>query len=105
MILVGRPGEQRTAGIQFCHDTSGRPDINARVIRSAAQQHVRSTIPQCHHFVREGVDRDAESTGQTEVAQLELPLLINEEILRLEVSMENPILMTKGDALEELVHE
>lgn len=57
------------------------------------------------HLVRESVYRNAESSRKTKVTQLQLSLPIDEQILRLEIPMEYPILVTERGALQELIHE
>lgn len=59
----------------------------------------------CYYLVGECIDRDAERSSQTKVAQFQLSSLVDEEILGLQVSMENLILMAEGCALEQLEHE
>lgn len=105
LIFVGGAGEQGSAGIHFSHDAPRRPDVNTRIISPTTEQDVWRAVPQGDDFVREGVDRDAKGTGQTEITQLQAPFAINEQVLRLEIAMQHPVLVAKIDALEELVHE
>ena len=47
-------------------------------------------------------DRDPESSGQTEVSDLDAAVLVDEKILGLHVSVENSPLVTEQDALQNL---
>jgi hypothetical protein len=49
--------------------------------------------------------RDTESAGQTEIRQLEVAVFINQEVLRLEVTVQNSVGMAVLDALAQLHHE
>ena len=57
------------------------------------------------HLVRERVYRDTKGTGETKVTQLELALRVDEQVLRLEIAVQDLVLVTEGRALEKLVHE
>lgn len=98
---------------------------------SAAQQDVRRSVPQRHHLVGIGLGGDGLGPGQTwrriptqvtgcgakgcvkasgfladgqptEVGQLELPSLIDQQVLGLQVSMENFPLMAVGQTSQQL---
>ncbi len=105
LVLVGRAGEQGPAGVHLRHDAAGRPDVDARVVRATAEKHIRRTVPEGHHFVGEGVDGNTECAGQTEVCKLQLAASVDEEILRLQVAVQDAVVVAEGDATEELVHE
>lgn len=49
--------------------------------------------------------RDPKSPSQTKVRQLQVTISINEEVLRLEVSMKDPVGMAEPDPLHQLAHE
>ena len=59
--------------------------------------------PTC--LVREGVNRNTECAGKAEIAQLQLAFPVDEKVLRFEVSVQNPVLVTERSALEKLVHK
>lgn len=105
LVFVCRPWEERSSRVHLCHDTSSRPDVDAGVVGPATQEDVGGAIPQGDDLVRERVNGDTEGPGKTKIAELELALLVDEEILRLEVSVENAILVAEGDAAKQLVHE
>jgi len=37
------------------------------------------------HFVTEGIDRDSKRSGQTEIADLQFPSPVDEQVLRLQI--------------------
>lgn len=47
-------------------------------------------------------DRYAKSSRQAKVSQLDFSLSIDEEILRFQVSMKNPVRVAEGQALQQL---
>jgi len=50
-----------------------------------------------------GSDWEGESTGKTEISQLEDSVLVDEEVLGLEVTVDDTMGMAEGKAVEELV--
>jgi hypothetical protein len=57
------------------------------------------------HLVRECVDGNTESPRQTEVTQFELAFAVDEEVLRLEITMKDLIFVAKRGAFQKLIHE
>ena len=78
LVFVGCAGEERAAGVHFCHDASRGPDVDAGVVGAAAEEDVRGSVPEGDDFVGESVDRNAESAGETEVGEFELTFVIDE---------------------------
>jgi len=105
LVFVSGTREQRASREHLGHDAAGRPDVDTGVVGAAAEQHVGSAIPKGDDLVRKGVDRDAERTGKTEVTKLQLALFVDEKVLRFQVAVQNSVLVTKVDALQQLVHE
>ena len=106
--LVEDVPDSREAGVAVEHlyqDTAGAPDVQTGGVVGGAQQDVRRPVPERHHLVRERVGRHRLGSGQTEVGQLELPRTGDEEVLRLDVSVEDPAGVTEGEAAQELKHE
>ena len=94
VLYVREP--RRTSGARY-HRVTTRGDV-----RQSSRAEILSSVA---HLVRESVHRDTKRPRQTEVTQLELALAIDEQVLWLEISMEDLVLVTKGGPLEELVHE
>ena len=70
LVVVGRAGEKGPARVHLGHDAARAPDVDAGVVRAAAEQDVRCAVPQRDHFVTERVDGDAEGAGEAEICQL-----------------------------------
>ena len=105
LVFVRRSREEGSSRVHLCHDTTCGPDVDAGVVGPATQEDVRGTIPQGDNLVGERVDGDTEGPCKTEIGELELALLVDEEVLGFEVSVEDAILVAEGDAPKELVHE
>lgn len=105
LVFVGGAREKGPAGVHFGHDAAGGPDVDAGVVGARTEQDIGSAIPEGDDFVGEGVDGDAKGSRKTEIGELELTFVVDEKILGLEVAMQDAVLVAKGDALEELVHE
>lgn len=105
LVGVGRAGKQRASRVHFRNDAPGRPDVNGRIVRPAAQQHVGRPVPQRHNLVGKGVDRNAHCPGQAKVPELQDALLVDEEILGLQVPVQNAVLVAVGDATQHLIRK
>ena len=78
-------------------DAAATPHIDARVVIAIAQENVRRTVPQRDHLTRvpedEGMNRysllhrNTRCTSQTKVSEFQLAVMVNQQILGLEVSM------------------
>ena len=105
LVFVCGAGEEGPAGVHFCHYAACRPDVDAGVVGAGAEEHVGGAVPEGDNFIGERIDGDAEGPGEAKVGEFELAFVVDQEILRFEVTVEDPIVMAKGDALEELVHK
>lgn len=56
----------------------------------------------CSYLMRICADRNPEGSRQAEVGQLDFSLRIDEEVLRLQVSMKNSVRVTEGQTLQQL---
>lgn len=104
LVFVGCSGEEGAAAVHLCHDAAGGPDVDAGAIGAGTEENIRGTVPEGDDFVREGVDGNAESTGQTEICKLELTFVVDKEILRLEIAVKNSVFVAEIDSLEQLIH-
>lgn len=105
LVFVGGAGKERPSRIHFRHDAAGGPDVDAGIIRPTAEEDVRSSIPERHDLVRKRVDRNPKSAGKAKIGQFQLTFIIDQQVLGFEIAVEDPVLMAKGDSLQELVHE
>jgi hypothetical protein len=71
--------------------------------KALTKENLGRTVPQGDHLVRIGSDRDPHHTGQSEVGQLDhVGLDVDEEVLRLQVSVEDASLVAVGNSLGNL---
>lgn len=54
------------------------------------------------YLVRIRPERDAERAGETKVGKLQVAVLVDEQVLRLQVSVENPVRVAVVEPLDEL---
>ena len=105
MVFIRRSRKERAAAVHLRHDTAGRPDVDAGIVGSASQQDIGGSIPERDDFVGKGVDGDAKGSSQTKVRELELAFILDEKVLGLQISVQDAILVTESNALQELIHE
>ena len=100
LVFVCGAGKEGPAGVHFCHYAPCRPNVDAGVVGAGAEEHVGGAVPEGDNFVGEGVDGDAKGPGKAKVGELELAFVVDQEVLRFEVAMEDAIVVAEGDALE-----
>ena len=105
LVFVRGSRKQRSSGIHFSHDTASRPNVNARIVCSTAEKNIRGTIPESHNFIGKSIDGNPKSTSKAKIAKFQDAFVIDEKILRFQVSVEDSILMAEIYTLEKLVHE
>ena len=69
LVFIRGAGEEGAAGVHFCHDAAGGPDVDAGVVGAGAEEDVGGAVPEGDDFVGEGVDGDAEGAGEAEVGE------------------------------------
>lgn len=81
------------------------PHVQRGRVHFAPQENLGGPVPEGHDLV--GVDRkrDTEAAGETEIRELEIALLVDQNVLWLEVSMHEAIYVTGKDGMQELLHE
>lgn len=71
----------------------------------ASKKHIRRTVPQSDNLMCETAHWDTERASQTEISQLQLTLVVDEQILRLQVSVKDFVAVTKRHTIKQLVQE
>jgi hypothetical protein len=94
--------EQWTAIKQLNEDTTDRPDINARVVVSAAEENVWGPVPQRNNLIGVVSYGDTKCPRESEIGQLKLPCVVDKQVLRLKVPMEYALTMTMRNSLHKL---
>lgn len=98
--------KQRLALDHFREDAASRPQIDAQRVGLLTKQDLRAAVPQRDYLVRVRLDGQPESTRESEVRQLNrLTVGVDQQVLRLQVSMEDSVLVEIDERLQDLVEE
>src|SRR3989338_3809265 len=105
--LVGHRGarEEGVACRHLCEDASGAPDVDGGPILAGAHEDVWGSVPEGDDFVGVVADGGAEGAGQTKVREFELAFFVDQEVLGLQISVQDAVVVAEGHALEELPEE
>ncbi|KAH3668729.1 hypothetical protein OGAPHI_002483 [Ogataea philodendri] len=80
-------GKQRLAVGHLCKNASNRPHIHACRVLFTTKQDLWTSVPQSDNLVSVRTQRDAKRSGKTEISNLEVTFLVDQQILRLQVSV------------------
>lgn len=72
---------------------------------TSAEQDFGAAVPKRDDFVGVGAEGDAEGASETEVADLEVAVFVDEEVLGLEIAVQDAVGVAVADSEEELVAE
>lgn len=100
--------ETREDGLAVAHfrkDTTHTPHVNLCIVAVITHDNIGRTVPQRDNLVRVGGDGHAVTTSEAKVSELELTVHVNQQILRLEIAVEDVVVMAKGETLQQLVHK
>ena len=86
LVDVVLAGEQRLALEHLGEDTSNTPDINFNIVLLPSEHDLRSSVVSCRDVTSHlGVL----NTGQTEVANLQIAVLVDQNVAGLQVTVDN----------------
>ena len=94
--------EQWLARRHLREDAPDTPHVDSRAVLAATKQDLGRTVPECDDFVGVSAERDAEGAGETEVGELEVAFLVDEEVLGFEIAVEDAVGVAVAGTLEEL---
>mmetsp|Transcript_36102 Transcript_36102/g.93777 ORF Transcript_36102/g.93777 Transcript_36102/m.93777 type:complete len:558 (-) Transcript_36102:101-1774(-) len=104
LVDLAVAGEERAAADHLRKDAADGPDVNRRGVVLGAQEDLGRAVPQRDHLVGVRAHGDAEGAREAKVRQLEQVLpLVDEEVLRLEVAVQDPVGMAVRNARHHLV--
>mmetsp|Transcript_12949 Transcript_12949/g.19116 ORF Transcript_12949/g.19116 Transcript_12949/m.19116 type:complete len:90 (-) Transcript_12949:280-549(-) len=69
-----------------------------------AEQYFRCAVPQGDHLISECDIWNGRNTSKPKVSYFKSPPAINEEVMRLQISMKNAMTVAVGDPKQKLVH-
>lgn len=87
----------------FCENAANRPYVNGSAILFLAEEDLRSSVPESNNFMSVGFHWEAKGSCKTEVSKLDVAVLIDKKVLRLQVSVHDSVGMAVGCSLEDLV--
>ena len=85
-----------------CKNAARGPHVDRGCVELGAEEHVRRAVPQRHHFGRVAPHRDAERARQPKVGQLQLAALVDQQVLRLQVAVEDVAAVAVREAAQQL---
>ena len=98
--------EKRSSLTHLCENASCRPEVDTEGVRLLTKKNFRASVPESDDFMRIRLDRKPKGSCQTEVSKLALSSrAVNEQILRLQISVENTMLVKIDEGLKNLVEE
>ena len=84
--------EQRPLLSHLSKDAASRPEVNAEGVVLLAEQDLGAAVPESNHLVSVRFDGKPERSRKSEVGQLNgLSVVANQQVLRLQVSVENAV--------------
>mmetsp|Transcript_17223 Transcript_17223/g.48053 ORF Transcript_17223/g.48053 Transcript_17223/m.48053 type:complete len:299 (+) Transcript_17223:627-1523(+) len=96
-------GKQRAPADHLCKDAANGPHVDRCGVVLCTQQNLRGAVPQGDHLVRVGSHRDTKGSCQAKVSELQyVPLTVDEQVLRLQVTVEDAVSVTVGNPADHL---
>lgn len=87
----------------FCENTSDRPNIDRSGILFLTEQDLWCSVPESDNFMSVSLDWETKGSSQSEICQLNVTVLVNEQVLRFEVSVHDSVSVAVGSSLQNLV--
>lgn len=103
--LVRLSGERRRPLQHLYEDAARPPHVQSGGVLRGAQQDVGGAVPQRHHLRGERLAGDGLGSGQTEVGELQFSTVADEQVLRLQVSVQDPPTVDVAETPEQLEQE
>uniref|UniRef100_A0A147BDZ8 Putative secreted protein n=1 Tax=Ixodes ricinus TaxID=34613 RepID=A0A147BDZ8_IXORI len=95
--------EERPLVDHLNEDARDAPNVNGGGVAGRAEQYLRGPVPERDNLVGVHPDRDAEGPGQPKVGQLNVALLVDEKVLRLQISVEYPPPVAEQNPFQDLL--
>jgi hypothetical protein len=116
--------EQRLACGHLGEDAADGPHVDACAVLASAEEDFGCAVPESDdlrgvsfdvseaedvgrdsYLVSVGAQRDTKGSSQTKIGELEVALLVDEQVLRLQVAVQDAVRVAVADAGAQLVHE
>lgn len=105
LVDFGVTGEERLARGHLGEDAANGPHVDAGGVLATTEENFRGAVPESDDFVGVGAKRHTESASETEISQLEVALLVDEQVLWLQVTVQNAVGVAVAGALQQLQSE
>lgn len=104
-VDLGVAWEERLAGSHFGEDAADGPHVDTSGVLAATKQNLRRAVPKGDDLVSVSTERNTEGASETKIGQLQVALLVDEQVLRLQVAVQDAVGMAVASTLEELKGE
>jgi hypothetical protein len=105
LVDLGVTWEERLAGSHLGEDAANGPHVDTSGVLATTKQNLRRAVPEGDDLVSVSTERNTEGASETKIGQLQVALLVDEQVLRLEVTVQDAVGMAVASALEELKGE
>ena len=105
LVDLGVTREKRLTGSHLGEDAANGPHVNTSGVLAATEQNFGRTVPESDDLVGVSAERNTKGASQTKIGQLQVALLVDEQVLRLQVTVQDAVGMAVARALEELESE
>jgi hypothetical protein len=97
--------EERLASSHLGEDATDGPHVDTSRVLATTKQNLGCAVPEGDDFMSVGAERDTKGASQTKISQFQVALLVNEQILRLEIAVQDAVGVAVTGALEKLKSE
>lgn len=102
LVNLGVTWEEGLAGSHLGEDAADGPHVDTSGVLAATEQDFGRAVPESDDLVSVSAERNTESAGQTKIGQLEVAFLVDEQVLRLQVTVQNTVGVAVARTLKEL---
>ena len=88
----------------FREDAAEAPDVDGGGVGLGAEEDLWRAVPERDDLVGVGADGEGEGAGEAEVGELDGAAVVDEQVLRLEVAVEDAVRVAVRDARQQLLH-
>jgi hypothetical protein len=105
LVNLGVAGEEGLAGGHLGEDAADGPHVDTSGVLTTTEENLRCAVPESDDFMCVGTERDTERARQTEISQLQVALLVDEQVLRFEITVQDAVGVAVAGSLEQLERE
>ena len=90
---------------ELVENAADGPHVDLTAVVLEAEEDFGGSIPESDDFVSVGFDGDGEGPGEAEVCDFDSEVVVDEDVLRLDVSMDDAVGVTVLQSRDQLVHD